>query len=67
MLEPLWWVVTFPFRLVGIVVAVLGRAVALVLGFVLMVAGFAFCAGSWLPLGIPLFIIGLLFTLKAIG
>jgi hypothetical protein len=67
MLEALWAIVTFPFRLVGWAVALVGRGVGLALGFALMAVGVAFWAATWLPLGIPLFIVGLLITVKAIG
>jgi hypothetical protein len=67
MLDLIWAILTFPFRAIGWVVALCGRVVALVIGFALMVAGVAVWANGWLPMGLPLFIIGLLLTLKAIG
>jgi hypothetical protein len=67
MLELIWSVVTLPFRLIGLLVAMVGRAVGLVIGFVLMVVGVALGAGAFFPLGIPLFIIGLILTLKSVS
>jgi hypothetical protein len=67
MLDALWSILTFPFRLVGWVVAILGRAVGLVLGFLFMMVGIALWANTWIPVGVPLFIIGLLLTLRSLG
>lgn len=67
MVNAIWSILTFPFRLIGSLVAVVGRAVGLVIGFVLMAAGVAFSAGTLIVVGLPLFIIGLLVTLKALG
>jgi hypothetical protein len=67
MLGTLWSVVLFPFRLIAWVVELLGRMLGLVLGFALMVLGIAFCSGSFLPLGIPFFLVGLLLTLRSLG
>lgn len=67
MLGTLWWVVTLPFRLIGLAVEFVGRAVGVVLGFALMVVGMALCAAAWLPLGVPVFVVGLLVTLKCLG
>jgi hypothetical protein len=67
MLDLIWGVLTFPFRAIGWVVAFFGRVFALVMGFALMVVGVAVWANGWLPIGLPLFVIGLLLTLKAIG
>jgi hypothetical protein len=67
MLDALWSILTFPFRLVGWVVAILGRAVGLVLGFLFMMVGIALWANTWMPVGVPLFIIGLLLTLRSLG
>ena len=63
----LWSILTFPFRLIGRLAALLGRFVAATVGFVLMVFGVALCAGAVLPLGIPLFVVGLILSLKALG
>jgi hypothetical protein len=67
MLGVLWSVLTFPFRLIGLVVELAGRAVGVSIGFVLMVVGVALCAAQWLPLGLPLFVVGLLVALKCLG
>ncbi len=66
MLGVLWTVVTFPFRLVLWVVELLGRVMGLVVGFALMVLGVALWAGPLCLIGIPLFIVGLLLTLRSL-
>lgn len=66
-LEALWWVVTLPFRLVGWTVAMLGRMLGLTLGFTLMVVGVALGAGALFPIGIPLFLLGLVLTIKSVS
>lgn len=66
MLNLIWSILTFPFHLIGTLVALVGRAVGLVIGFLLMVAGIAL-AGSWLVVGIPVFLVGWLVTIKALG
>lgn len=65
-LRALWWVVTLPLRLLFRAVEILGRATALILGFVLMVVGVALSAGSLVVLGIPTFVVGLLVTLRSL-
>jgi hypothetical protein len=67
MLGAIWWVISLPFRLLAWLVELLGRLVALALGFVLMVLGMALSAGTVYILGIPLFLFGLLLTLRALG
>jgi hypothetical protein len=67
MLGALWWVVTLPFRLIGLALDLVGRAVGVGIGFVLMVVGVALCAAQWLPLGLPLFVVGLIVALKCLG
>lgn len=67
MLEAIWFILTFPFRLVGWVVGLFGRMVGVVIGFALMVVGVALCASSWLIFGVPLFVIGLIITLRGLG
>jgi hypothetical protein len=67
MLATLWSVVSFPFRLIAWVVELLGRFAGLLVGFILMVVGIALCSGALLPLGVPVFIIGLLLTLRCLG
>jgi hypothetical protein len=66
-LRTIWTVITLPFRLVIWLVEMLGRLTGLVLGFVLMVVGMALMAGPFIILGVPLFIIGLLLTLRSLG
>jgi hypothetical protein len=67
-LGALWWVVSLPFRLIYGLVELLGRLTALVLGFGMMVVGVALWgAGPLVILGVPLFVVGLLITLRALG
>ena len=67
MLGALWSVLTLPFRLIAWVVEALGRVVGLILGFSMMVVGMALMAGPFLILGVPLFVVGLLLTLRSFG
>jgi hypothetical protein len=64
--QMIWSALTFPFRLVGGAASVVGRAIAGVAGFALMVGGTAFCAGTIWIVGLPMFLIGLLITLRAL-
>lgn len=66
MLGTLWSVVTLPFRLLAWSVEWLGRVTALVTGFVMMVVGVALWAGPLFVVGIPVFIVGLLVTLRSL-
>jgi hypothetical protein len=61
-----WFVVTFPFRLVYLTIALLGRLTGLVLGFTLMVVGTAFLPGPLFLIGIPMLVIGLVLTLRCL-
>lgn len=63
----LWSIVSFPFRVLGWIVGLVGRLVGAILGFVVMVVGVAFCTGGVVLLGVPLFIVGLILTLKSLG
>jgi hypothetical protein len=65
-LRTLWLAVTLPFRLIFWVIAWLGRLTALALGFLLMVVGIALWAGPFFYVGIPLFIVGLVLTLRCL-
>lgn len=67
MLSALWSILTFPFRLIGWVVGLFGRLVGVAIGFALMVVGVALCAASWLVFGLPLFVVGLIMTLRSLG
>jgi MFS family permease len=61
-------VLAFPFRLIGKLVDLIGRAVVFVLGFVMMVLGVACCLSSLTRVvGIPLFIVGLLLVLRSLA
>jgi hypothetical protein len=62
----IWLMIVFPFRLVFHLIAWLGRLTALGVGFSLMVVGMALLAGPLFWVGIPLFIIGLLLTLRCL-
>ena len=64
--ETLWSVVLFPFRLLIGAVELFGRLVALALGFILMVIGVAIWAGPLAIVGIPLFIVGLIITVRSL-
>lgn len=66
-LETLWAAITLPFRLVFWVATLLGRAAGLALGFALMVIGFALTAGPYVIVGVPVFLLGLLLTLRSVG
>ena len=63
----LWYLVTAPFRLVFWTIAWVGRLTAILLGICLMVVGIALWAGSLFFLGIPLFLVGLVLTLKCLN
>ena len=67
MIGSLWSLVTLPFRLIGMAVEWGGRLVGASAGFALMVAGMALCAGSLVILGVPVFVIGLVLTLRSLG
>ena len=62
----LWYVITSPFRLVFWTIAWVGRVVAVLLGFCLMVIGIALGASPLFFVGIPLFLVGLVLTLKCL-
>jgi hypothetical protein len=66
LLAAFWYLVTLPFRLVFWSIAWLGRLTAVVLGFSLMVVGVALWAGPLFFIGIPLFLIGLVLTLRCL-
>jgi len=65
-LAALWFTVTLPLRLAFWIVAWLGRLSAVLLGFLLMVLGVALWAGPLFFIGIPLFVVGLLLTLRCL-
>ncbi len=58
---------TLPFRILFWTVALLGRVAGILLGFTLMVVGIALWAGPFFLIGIPLFLIGLVLTLRCLG
>jgi hypothetical protein len=61
-----WWVVSLPFRLVFWTIALLGRVTGVMVGFVLMVLGMFLLAGPLSLIGIPLFVLGLVLTLRCL-
>jgi hypothetical protein len=61
-----WFIVTLPFRLVFWLIAWAGRLTVVLLGFSLMVVGIALWAGPLFFLGIPLFLVGLVLTLRCL-
>ncbi len=67
MIGVIWTIVTLPIRVVVWVLDFLGRATGLLLGFALMVLGVALGAGPSLILGVPVFVVGLVLTLKSLG
>ncbi len=67
MFDAIWAVITLPFRLLGWGVELLGRLAGLVVGFGLMVVGVALLAGAYYVIGIPVFLVGLVLMLRALG
>jgi hypothetical protein len=67
MLGVIWNILTLPLRLIVWVLDFLSRATGLVIGFALMVLGVALGAGPSLILGVPVFLVGLLLTLRSLG
>jgi hypothetical protein len=62
----LWSVVIPPFRLLARLVELFGRLMALTIGFVLMLVGFALWAGPFAVVGIPTFTGGPLLTVRSL-
>lgn len=67
MLGVLWSLVTLPIRLLAWAGDLVGRLVGLSIGFSLMVVGVFLGAGPSLILGLPLFVVGLILTLRSLG
>lgn len=67
MFAAVWNLITLPFRVVIWIIEWLGRLTGVILGFLLMVVGMALWAGPFFIIGIPLFIIGLVLTLRSLG
>jgi hypothetical protein len=67
LLAILWFMATVPFRLVFWIIAWMGRLTAVMLGFSLMVVGMALWAGPLFFIGIPLFLVGLVLTLRCLN
>jgi hypothetical protein len=66
LLSVIWFTISLPFRLVFLLVALLGRLTGVILGFLLMVVGMALWASPLFIVGIPLFIVGLVLTLRCL-
>lgn len=62
-----WWILTLPFRLVFGALSLAGRLAGLAIGFALMVLGAALSAGPLYLLGAPIFLVGLVLTLRSLG
>ena len=62
----IWWIVMLPFRLLVGLVEWIGRLAAFALGFVMMVVGVALWAGPLFVIGVPVFVVGLLITLRSL-
>jgi len=67
MLGVIWSILTLPIRLLAWTVDFLSRLTGLGIGFALMVLGVALGAGPSMVLGIPVFVIGLILTLRSLG
>jgi hypothetical protein len=67
MLGAIWNILTLPIRIIVWVLDFLSRATGLILGFALMVLGVAIGAGPSMILGVPIFFVGLLLTLRCLG
>lgn len=66
LLSTAWFAITLPFRLVFRLIALLGRLTGIILGFVLMVVGMALWASPLFIVGIPIFLVGLILTLRCV-
>ncbi len=66
LLAGFWFVVSLPFRIAFWTIAWLGRIAAVAMGFMLMVVGMALWAGPLFLIGIPLFLAGLVLTLRCL-
>lgn len=66
-MNTLFEILAFPFRLIGKIIDVAGRLVVLIVGFLFMVLGIGALEPLGTTIGIPLFIVGLLLTLRALS
>ncbi|QEH31628.1 hypothetical protein OJF2_00930 [Aquisphaera giovannonii] len=62
-----WFVVTLPIRLVLLVINLVGRLTGIAVGFGMMVVGMALCISPFFIVGVPVFVIGLLLTMRCLG
>jgi len=67
MLGVIWSIFTLPIRILAWVADFLSRLTGLGIGFAFMVLGVALGAGPSLAIGLPLFVLGLLLTLRSLG
>jgi hypothetical protein len=67
MFGTIWTILTLPIRIIVWIVDFLARATGLAVGFALMVLGVAVGAGPLWLLGVPIFAVGLIVTLKSLG
>ncbi len=67
MFGTIWTILTLPIRIIVWIVDFLARATGLAVGFALMVLGVAVGAGPSMILGVPIFLVGLLLTLRSLG
>ncbi len=67
MLGVIWTIVMLPIRILAWAGDLVGRLVGLAIGFALMVLGVAIGAGPSLILGVPVFVVGLILTLRSLG
>jgi hypothetical protein len=65
-LSATWFTISLPFRLVFWLIAWAGRLAGVILGFLLMVVGMALWASPLFFVGIPLFTVGLVLTLRCL-
>jgi hypothetical protein len=65
-LSAAWLTVSMPFRLFFWLLALLGRLTGIILGFLMMVVGVALWASPLFLIGIPVFVVGLVLTLRCL-
>jgi hypothetical protein len=67
MLHAIWIILTLPFRVIAGTFALIGRTVLVTLGFLMMVGGVFASASAIYILGVPMFVVGLLATLRGLS
>jgi hypothetical protein len=63
----IWGLITLPFRLVFGIFGLIGRFVGIAVGFVLMVLGAALSASPFPMIGVAVFVVGLLVSMRSLG